>query len=102
MILARIGLLALAPAALVLALPHLAFAQARSVNLGEVSTVEFELRRFRSDLDFELRLSTPGVPGTTIDDLDDLGFPAERTWDYHFAGRLLSRLKVRGNWFKLA
>jgi hypothetical protein len=101
MILARSGSLVLTPVALVLTLPLLAAAQQRSVNLGEVSTVEFELRRWRSDLDFELRLSTPGVPGTTIDDLDDLGFPAERTWDYHFAVRLLSRLKVRGNWFKV-
>jgi hypothetical protein len=101
MILVRPGSLVLTPVALVLALPLLAAAQQRSVNLGEVSTVEFELRRWRSDLDFELRLSTPGVPGTTIDDLDELGFPAERTWDYHFSVRLLSRLKLRGNWFKV-
>jgi hypothetical protein len=102
MIQIRPGSLVLTTSALVLALPLLAAAQQRRpVNLGEQSTVEFELRRWRSDLDFELRLSAPGVPGTTIDEPDDLGFPAERTWDYHFAVRLLSRLKLRGNWFKV-
>ena len=70
-------------------------------NLGEIGRVEFELRRWRSDLVSELRLSDSGVPGTTVDAPDDLGFPAERTWDYHFLIRLSSRLKARGNWFKV-
>jgi hypothetical protein len=71
-------------------------------NMGEQSRVEFEVRRFRSDLVSELRLSTPLVPGTSLDDVEtDLGLPVERIWDYHFAIRLMSRLKLRGNWFKV-
>lgn len=86
----------------VLALSSAALAQrTRSTpNLGEMSTVEFELRRWRSDLASELRLSAGGAAGATVDPLTDLGLPAERTWDYHFAVRLFSRLKARGNWFK--
>lgn len=70
-------------------------------NLGETGVVEFELRRWRSDLVSELRLSELGAPGTTVDPVLDLGLPAERTWDYHFVLRFSRRFKARGNWFKV-
>lgn len=70
-------------------------------NMGESSVVEFELRRWRSDLVSELRLSDTVAPGTTVDAVDDLGLPAERTWDYHFTLRVSRRFKARGNWFKV-
>lgn len=70
-------------------------------NMGESSVVEFEVRRWRSDLVSELRLSDAGVTGTTVDPVGDLGLPAERTWDYHFTVRFANRFKARGNWFKV-
>lgn len=99
MVRSRFGFLASALSAVVL-VGSGAFAQAPP-NMGEQSTVEFEVRRFRSDLVSELRLSTPEVPGTTVDPVIDLGLPVERIWDYHFAVRVMSRLKLRGNWFKV-
>jgi hypothetical protein len=105
MIRSRFGLVAVVtlvgvPLALVALVSPLAYAQAPA-NMGEKSTVEFEVRRFRSDLVSELRLSTIGVPGTTVDPVTDLGLPVERIWDYHFAVRLMSRLKIRGNYFQV-
>jgi hypothetical protein len=96
----RISLLA---AALSLATAGLAPAQRQRANpnLGESGHVEFEVRKWRSDLVSELRLSGLGAPGTTLDPSEDLGLPAVRTWDYHFAVRLSRRLKARGNWFKV-
>lgn len=81
--------------------PALAQLQQRSPNLGEQSTVEIEVRRWQSDLVSELRLSTPGVPGTDLDPIIDLGLPNERTFDYHFGVRLTRRFKLRGNWFRI-
>jgi hypothetical protein len=70
-------------------------------NMGEGGRAEFELRRWRSDLVSELRLSDSGAAGTTVQAVEDLGLPTERTWDYHFAIRFSRRLKARGNWFKV-
>ena len=80
------------------------FAQAparRSPNLGENYRVEFQGRRWRSDLIAELRLSGAGVAGTTLDPFEDLGLENERIWDYHFGVRLGGRFKLRGSWMKV-
>lgn len=81
-----------------------AYAQAQrgSANLGEQSTVEFELRRWRSDLVSELRFSVPGTLGTDFDPVADLGLPSERTFDYHFVVRLTNRIRIRANWFRVS
>ena len=80
-----------------------AFAQARrpSRNLGEQGRVEVELRRWRSDLDSELRFSVPGTLGSDFDPVADLGLPAERLFDFHFGVRVVERLRIRFNWFKV-
>jgi len=67
-------------------------------NYGEQSHVEVEVRRWRSDLVSELRISGVGVPGSDLTP-DILGLPAERTWDYRGSVRLARRLKIRGSWF---
>ncbi|HSF20152.1 MAG TPA: hypothetical protein VLK65_31845 [Vicinamibacteria bacterium] len=72
----------------------------RSPNLGELSTIELEVRRWRGDLDSELRLSGDGIPGSTLDPAADLGIPAERTWDYRLGLRITNRLRLRGAWFR--
>ena len=79
-----------------------AFAQARrpNPNLGEQSRVEVDIRRWRSDLDSELRFSVPGTLGNDFDPVADLGLPAERLFDFHFGIRLAKRLRIRFNWFK--
>jgi len=69
--------------------------------MGEGYRVEAELRRWRSDLITELRLSGGGIPGTTIDPFEDLGLENERIYDYHFRVRLAGRLKLRGSWMKV-
>jgi hypothetical protein len=73
----------------------------KNPNLGEQYRVEFQFRRWRSDLIAELRLSAPGIPGTTLDPFEDLGLENERIYDYHFGVRLASRLKLRGSWMKV-
>ena len=80
-----------------------AFAQARrpSRNLGEQSTVEVDVRRWRSDLVSELRFSVPGTLGSDFSPVTDLGLPPERTFDYHFGVRLTNRIGIRGNWFRI-
>ncbi len=79
-----------------------AFAQAQrpSPNMGEQSRVEVDIRRWRSDLVSELRFSVPGTLGSDFDPVSDLGLPAERLFDVHFAVRLAKRLRIRFNWFK--
>jgi hypothetical protein len=82
--------------------PSMVRAQAgRSPNPGESYRVEVELRRWRSDLITELRLSGGGIPGTTIDPFEDLGLENERIFDYHFRVRLVRRVKLRGSWMKV-
>lgn len=78
-------------------------AQARrpDPNLGEQGTVEVDIRRWRSDLVSELRFSVPGLLGSDFDPVSDLGLPAERAFDYHVAVRVIRRLRIRFNWFKL-
>lgn len=80
-----------------------AFAQARrpSPNFGEQNTVEIDIRRWRSDLVSELRFSVAGTLGIDFDPVVDLGLPAERTFDLHFGVRLMKRLRIRVNWFKV-
>ena len=75
--------------------------QRPSPNYGEQSTVEFELRRWRSDLVSELRLSNPEAIGSDFDPVLALGLPQQRTFDYHFGVRLTSRIKIRANWFRV-
>src|SRR3972149_10916754 len=77
--------------------PSMAQAPARtSPNMGESYRVEVQLRRWRSDLIAELRLSGDGIPGTTLDPFEDLGLENERIFDYHFAARIVRRVKLRG------
>ena len=80
-----------------------ALAQARrpSLNLGEQSRVEIDIRRWRSDLVSELRFSVPGTLGSDFDPVADLGLPAERLFDFHFGVRVVKRLRIRFNWFKV-
>lgn len=73
----------------------------KNPNLGEQYRVEVQLRRWRSDLITELRLSAGGIPGTTLEPFEDLGLENERIFDYHFGIRLASRLKLRGSWMKV-
>jgi len=79
------------------------FAQAQrpNPNLGEQGRVEVDVRRWRSDLVSELRFSVPGTLGSDFDPVADLGLPAERTFDFHFAVRIMERLRIRFNWFKV-
>src|SRR3989304_10146525 len=72
-----------------------------SQNMGESYRVEIQLRRWRSDLIAELRLSGDGIPGTTLDPFEDLGLENERIFDYHFAARIVRRVKLRGSWMKV-
>jgi len=82
--------------------PSMAQAPARrNPNLGEGYRVEVQLRRWRSDLISQLRLSGGGNPGTTLDPFDDLGLENERIYDYHFGVRILRRVKLRGSWMKV-
>lgn len=82
--------------------PSMAQSQAgKSPNMGESYRVEAELRRWRSDLITELRLSGGGIPGTTLDPFEDLGLENERIFDYHFRVRLVRRVKLRGSWMKV-
>jgi len=82
--------------------PSMAQAPARtSPNMGESYRVEIQLRRWRSDLIAELRLSGDGIPGTTLDPFEDLGLENERIFDYHFAARIVRRVKLRGSWMKV-
>ncbi|MGH9318491.1 MAG: hypothetical protein ACRD21_06705 [Vicinamibacteria bacterium] len=69
--------------------------------MGEYSRVEFEVRRWRSDLSSELRLSGGGIPGTTLDPTEALGLENERIWDYRFGVRVVRRVKLRGSWMKV-
>ncbi|GMR22532.1 MAG: hypothetical protein BMS9Abin37_0889 [Acidobacteriota bacterium] len=80
-----------------------ALAQARrpNPNFGEQGTVEVDIRRWRSDLVSELRFSVPGTLGSDFDPVADLGLPAERAFDYHVAVRVIERLRIRFNWFRL-
>jgi len=80
-----------------------AFAQARrpSRNLGEQSRVEVDIRRWRSGLVSELRFSVPGTLGSDFDPVADLGLPAERIFDFRIGVRLIERLRIRFNWFKV-
>lgn len=79
----------------------LAQAQRPDPNLGEQGMVEVDIRRWRSDLVSELRFSVPGVLGSDFDPVIALGLPAERAFDYHMAVRVIQRLRIRFNWFKL-
>src|SRR3970040_1025460 len=82
--------------------PSMAQAPARtSPNMGESYRVEIQLRRWRSDLIAELRLSGDGIPGTTLDPFGGLGLENERIYDYHFAARIVRRVKLRGSWMKV-
>jgi hypothetical protein len=72
-----------------------------SPNMGESYRVEVQLRRWRSDLIAELRLSGGDIPGTTLDPFEDLGLENERIFDYHFAVRIVRRVKLRGSWMKV-
>jgi hypothetical protein len=82
--------------------PAMAQAPARkSPNLAESYRVEVQIRRWRSDLVAELRLSGGGIPGTTVDPFEDLGLENERIFDYHFAVRIVGRVKLRGSWMKV-
>ncbi len=82
--------------------PSRAQAPARqSPNIGERYRIEVQLRRWRSDLLAELRLSGGGNPGTTLDPFEDLGLENERIFDYHFAARVQRRIKLRGSWMKV-
>ena len=82
--------------------PSLAQAQAgQSPNLGEKYRVEVQLRRWRSDLISELDLSGAGNAGTPFDPFEDLGVENERIFDYHFAVRIMRRIKLRGSWLKV-
>jgi hypothetical protein len=72
-----------------------------SPNLGENYRVEVQLRRWRSDLIAELRLSGGGNAGTTLDPFEELGLENERIFDYHFGVRILRRVKLRGSWMKV-
>ncbi len=74
--------------------------QRPSINYGERSTFEFELRRWRSDLVSEMRLSNPDLIGSNFDPVLALGLPQQRTFDYHVGVRLTRRIKVRANWFR--
>lgn len=76
-------------------------AQRPNPNLGEQSTVDVDIRRWRSDLVSELSFSAPGTLGSDFSPVVDLGLPAERTFDYHFVVRLANRIRVRGNWFRV-
>jgi len=73
----------------------------QSPNMGESYRVEVQLRRWRSELISELRLSGGGIPGTTLDPFEDLGLENERIFDYHFAARIVRRVKLRGSWMKV-
>jgi hypothetical protein len=73
----------------------------QSPNQGEKYRVEVQLRRWRSDLIAELELSGAGVPGTALEPFEDLGLENERIFDYHFAVRLMRRIKLRGSWMKV-
>ena len=75
--------------------------QRPSPNYGEQSTVDFELRRWRSDLVSEMRLSNPESIGSDFDPVLALGLPQKRTFDYHFGVRLTRRIKIRANWFRV-
>lgn len=95
------GFFVLAPMVLA-SVPAMAQAPARKTpNLGEQYRVEFHIRRWRSDLISELRLSGGGIPGTTLDPFEDLGLENERIFDYHFGVRILGRVKLRGSWMKV-
>ncbi len=72
-----------------------------SPNMGERYRVEVQLRRWRSDLIAELRLSGGGIAGTTLDPFEDLGLESERIFDYHFGVRIVGRVKLRGSWMKV-
>jgi len=74
--------------------------QRPSINYGERSTFEFELRRWRSDLVSEMRLSNPDAIGSDFDPVLALGLPQQRTFDYHLGVRLTKRIKIRANWFR--
>jgi hypothetical protein len=73
----------------------------RNPNMGESYRVEVHFRRWRADLVSELRLSGGGVPGTTLDPMEDLGVENEQFFDYHFGVRLAGRFKLRGSWMKV-
>jgi hypothetical protein len=94
------GLLVLAFVVLA-SVPSMAQSQGASPNPGERYRVEAQLRRWRSDLVAELRLSGGLVPGTTLDPFADLGLENERIFDYHFAARIVGRVKLRGSWLKV-
>lgn len=82
-----------------LALASSLLAQSRpSPNYGEMTTVEVEVRRWRSELISELRFSGDGVRGSDLTP-QGLGLPVERTWDYRGALRVTRRLKLRGSYF---
>jgi hypothetical protein len=82
--------------------PSLAQAPAgQSPNQGERYRVEVQLRRWRSDLISELELSGAGNAGTALDPFEDLAVENERIFDYHFAVRLMRRIKLRGSWMKV-
>ena len=82
--------------------PSLAQSQSgKNPNMGESYRVEVQLRRWRSDLISELRLSGGGIPGTTLEPFEDLGLENERIFDYHFAARIVRRVKLRGSWMKV-
>lgn len=75
--------------------------QRPSPNYGEQSTVTFEVRRWRSELVSEMRLSVPGSIGSDFDPVLALGLPQERTFDYHFGVYLTRKIRIRGNWFRV-
>ena len=75
--------------------------QRPSPNYGERSTVDFELRRWRSDLVSEMRLSNPEGIASNFDPVLALGLPQKRTFDYHFRVRLTRKIKIRANWFRV-
>ncbi len=76
--------------------------QRPSPNFGERSKVDFELRRWRSDLVSEMRLSNPESIGSDFDPVLALGLPQKRTFDYHVGIRLTRRIKIRANWFRVS
>lgn len=94
-----IGSLPLLLASLLVAPSVLGQGRPATQNMGEQTNVELEIRRWDSSLGSELRLSGGGIPGTSLDPIEDLGLPDEKTWEYRGHIRF-GRFKVRGSWFQ--
>jgi len=94
---------ALIPLACLALLPRLASAQyanTRGSN-AEAYRIRIEYRFFESTLEGTAAKGIGGVPGTTFDVKEDLGFTDDRTWEARGAIKLGVKWKLRGGYAAL-